>query len=172
MNTFKWLVLFQLTMLFYNVKGQSLPIEIINNKVEYGYHDSLNVIIINKDTLTYSLTVGLEKFTEYSLWEEITDNILLSRSQIEGRSKGGLSYRLLPLKTIKIKIPINQINIPIAVKQDSPRDNRTLIFRLSPNSNNNPILVLSGRFRFSIKCTNDLYKDEYMVIKTKSFNIK
>jgi hypothetical protein len=158
-----------LSIPFYS-NAQELPVEIINNFLQYHFNDTLDVTIVNKDSVTYIVIVGLEKYSEYNLWEEITSNILLNRDEIEGNSAPvGLSYYLPPSQSIRINIPINRINIPKVILQDKKCLDKSIAYRLSSTSIEKPQQVISGKLRFSIKIVGDLYQKEYIVIKTDSF---
>lgn len=170
-NTLKCFVLFLFFLVFGNAKAQQFPFEVNYEKLEYRYVDSLDFVVVNNDSLTWYLTVGLEKLTEYHLWEEITPNITLSKSYINGESKDDLCYYLGPLKSVKINQPICQINIPVVVQQDSVYQDKGGLYRLSAMNTNNPKQVLTGEFRLSIKCIDDMYEETYWVFKSKSFRI-
>lgn len=171
MKTMKWQSLFLLTMLFFNSHGQHLPIEITINKFEYRLNDSFDFMIKNNDSLTYGIMIGLEKYIAFGIWEEITENICRTKSDLELKGKGDLHFVLLPYQSLDFKEPIKGINIPNALKQNSPKKEMER-FRLSATTDNDPSVVLNGQFRFSIKCIYGDGATEYMIFKTRYFTIE
>jgi hypothetical protein len=167
-------ILIVLLITSFDVYAQNLPIEIINRNIEYHYNDSFDVEIFNKDSTYYKLMVGIEKYIpEFDLWEEVTGNVLMSKPEIEGKAKGGIGYYLNPLSSVKINIQINRINIPFLTDNSYSVNDLSLrrLYRLSASKDIEHRKVLFGEFRFSIKVTESLYQEEYMVIKTTSFSI-
>lgn len=169
------IILVVLLLTVFNVNAQNLPIEVVNRKSEYNYNDSFDVEIFNKDSTYYTLMVGIDKYIpEYDLWEEVTGNVLLIKSEIEGKAKGGIGYYLFPLSTVKINIQISSINIPLLIPyNDTSKDGlHRRIYRLSASTDTKHSKVFCGKFRFSIKCAEKIFLEEYMVIKTTPFLIK
>lgn len=172
MKLIKYYLAFFALVLCFITNAQYMPIEIIYNNQEYNNSDTLNIVIINKVNASYHITVGVEKYTEFGLWEEITDNILLNKLEIEGKAKGGLSYYLTPLGRVKINRVINQINIPILIIPDETKYEPMKKYRLSAAKTTMPDKIMLGTFRLSIKITDDKNQNNYMVIKSNSFKIK
>jgi hypothetical protein len=171
MKTLKWLVLLLLTMLFLGVCGQHLPIKITINKFEYRINGSYDLTIKNNDSLTYGIMIGLEKYNKFGIWEEITENIYSTKLELDGKADDDLYFLLLPYQSLDINEPFKGIYIPIALKQNSPSKEMGC-YRLSATTDNDPSIVLTGQFRFSVKCIYGDGATEYMIFKTQYFNIE
>jgi len=154
-----------------SVIGQCFPFEIVFNKVEYRYNDSLDVTIINKSDKNYYVGVGLEKLNQYGIWEEVTGSILYSESAINGKAKGGLLYSLQSFDSIKINRVISQINLPFLVLQGTTELDSMKKYRISVNNSTEHNEVFSGNFRISIKFKVDKDYIEDVMIKTQNFTI-
>ncbi len=92
-------------------------------------------------------------------------------SDIEGETKGGLSYFLAPLGRIKVNRIINQINTPFLIIPDKTNYDPTKKYRLSSTNETIPMKIMTGTFRLSIKISSEMDPKEYMIIKSDSFNI-
>lgn len=166
-----YLIAFLFIAICLKTSAQYQPIKILNNHQTYNYRDTLDIVINNNDDSTYYVTVGLEKYSEYSLWEEITGNVLLKKTDINGETKGGLSYYLTPLGHIKVNRVINQINIPFLINPDKMEYEPTKKYRISTTSETVPNKIMLGTFRLSIKISREMKPKEYMIIKSNPFDI-
>lgn len=160
-----------LFIMSFHLKAQDLPIDIIYNQANYSIYDTLNVILKNRDNKPYRLKVGIDKLNAYRIWEVVTTNILLSKAEIEGEIKGDLSYYLASQQSVFIDFPITEINIPLLLRCDEEPNIKNGHYRISISKNTEFNEVMTGLFRFSIKCTVDINQLEYMVVKTTPFRI-